>query len=183
MQRTDMVIWQPQVDAVAATLRWRDIAYHAQPAARRRVQPFLVVTSTGLAQRDSLLAELALRRIYPQGPTVVSGWPAAATRLFVRRRSLAHLASGAAYERLWRAAGETAEVWRLADVRDYVRLLQEKNGLRALFPGDAHELHVHLPGVRFASTAHLHAFHVPDPQNLATETWLLGARSDEARGR
>lgn len=172
--RADIVIWQPHVDAVSVQLRWRDVAYHAARPNRFAAHPFFVVTPAGLPQRDALLAELMLRRIRLQGgPVTIRDWPRTATRLFARRRTYEHLARAAAYERLWRTIGGGGELWALGGIRDYVRLLTLKTELRSVFPPEAIDLHIHLPGRRYASDALLQQFHVPDPQNLATERWLL----------
>jgi hypothetical protein len=176
MRRAELVLYANDIERIALQIHWRDAAYHSRPANNLQGQPpFAIATPLGLRRRVGMLATLRSYGIDVTATREIPDWAATATRLYLRGRSPRALAQAAAYEQLWRSRyqAQSAEVWELAGVDAYVRFLRQKPELQNEFPDDVIAVGIHMPGEAFRFTAYLRAFHLPDPQNLATERWLL----------
>lgn len=127
-------------------------------------RPFLALTPLGLPHRavfEGLLDELDIRT---EERVELPDWAAQSTLLYVRSFDALRLVKAWMFEELWRARfpSQSAWIWFLSGPETYRKLIQCKPRIR-----DGMHLTcrvgVALPCVSF--TAHLHPFHVPDPEH------------------
>ncbi|MCU0867448.1 MAG: hypothetical protein MUC36_27000 [Planctomycetes bacterium] len=132
--------------------------------------PFLVLTPIGLRQRAEFAAALRQLGVRVRATEALVPWSEASSRLHRRGLQAAAIVRAARFEQRWLevAPDDRAECWTLVDATDYRRLLAAKAALRQRFAGVS--LGAAAAGEpQFA----LHAFHVPDPGDLAGESERL----------
>ena len=139
--------------------------------------PFFVVTPLGLAQRSQLLRLLADYQIQITQQTLVPDWATAATPIYVRTLDDERLRVALCFEALWRMAApaQPAEIWQLTDIASYTRLTQVKYAIREAL-GSIQKFQLICPGVTIRTPGQivrLQPLHVPDPEELKAEAYLL----------
>ena len=176
--------WQAQPPFVVEPLGrdWQEFKLRLTSALRSRAaragfiarRYFLIVTPWGLDSRIELLRLLDAEGIKVLEVLDLTNWPARSTLIYMKHARRHRLLRAFAYERLWRAmkANAKAECWILDSEASYARLIMAKRRLRSHVKGARHT--VVLPSGEFH--AHLHAFHVPDPEDLDREgEWVFGS--------
>lgn len=127
------------------------------PAAAR---PFIIVTPLGLRRRRRIIEALRNWNVRPREIVNIPDWAMASTAIYTRKTDDASLRKALFFESLWRNAcigNLKAEQWILRQ-RDYRVVLGRKYELRAAL---------------WMAPAGLHLFHLPDPDEIATEAKVL----------
>lgn len=130
--------------------------------------PFLVVTPLGLGRAAALAEALLACDVVVQHRCTVRPWSRAASCLYARSFDGAAQALARRFEARWLSAfpADRAERWLLAGAAAHARLVARKAALRARFP----DLPLDSTG---AGRSRLHAFHVPDVEDLRAEATRL----------
>jgi hypothetical protein len=135
-------------------------------------EPFIVVTPIGLARRAELLRQLEACGVQLAGFPRQLPWPRASTLLRAHRMHEFGRRRGWYFERVWELLypGAIAELWQVTG-ESYRAARRGKPVLRQ--STTARVLRVSTP--TFSFRTRLHAFHVPDPEDLRRETAALRA--------
>ncbi len=129
-------------------------------------RPFLVVTPLGLQTASAFDAALNGLGIVVTARQALGDWSHAATRLYARLDEAEAADRAARFEEHWRRnfPADIAEVWMLRSMADHSSVVRAKPHLRRRFASIQLPLHPSDP-VAFR----LHAFHVPDREDLLRE--------------
>ncbi|MBI3829606.1 MAG: hypothetical protein HY291_08820 [Planctomycetes bacterium] len=140
----------------------------------RAPKPFLVVTPLGMEHWELLARRLAEERIHVRECRRLPGWPEVSTPLYVRALDGERLFKAWVFEALWRMRYHSghAEVWFLAGLRDYRRLLKIKRALREEI-AESLRTKIVTPGAIFH--AHLHSIHAPEPADWRADLGWISA--------
>lgn len=129
----------------------------------------LIVTPLGAPDGGRLQRALALHGVVVRHRLAITAWPRVSTALQVRARTPLALRRAVLFERAWRhvSPAPVAEAWELSH-EDAVRLAGHKRQVRQALENVALDFGPLLP-----RPARLHAFHLPDPDDLGESSARL----------